>query len=237
MKANNFIGVITKILDPDLYTVEVDIPEENVELKAFPLRGEVDEPRIGDVVYLVELDPVYHSYYLYGKLKENSFIGFRSRGKQVKITETDITIGIFDPSAEYNDVKTEDTTPAVTSWIKIDSSGNIDINAEGNETIKIAGDSTIEISGNQTIKISGNQSIEVSGNQDVKVSGNLKVEASGNAEIKSPNIKIEGSQTQITGGQLTTNGTAAPSGSGPFCGIPVCPFSGAPHVGNMVSGT
>ena len=44
------IGTITKILDPDLYTVEVDIPGRNQELRAFPKRGEVDEPRVGDVV-------------------------------------------------------------------------------------------------------------------------------------------------------------------------------------------
>ena len=76
---NTFIGVIAKVLDPDLYTIEVDIPGENERLSAFPFRGEVDEPRVGDVVFLRELDPIYHSYYLYEKLKENDFIGIRAR--------------------------------------------------------------------------------------------------------------------------------------------------------------
>lgn len=48
---NTFIGVIAKVLDPDLYTIEVDIPGENERLSAFPFRGEVDEPRVGDVVF------------------------------------------------------------------------------------------------------------------------------------------------------------------------------------------
>ena len=137
------IGTITKILDPDLYTVEVDIPGRNQELRAFPKRGEVDEPRVGDVVVLLELDPTYKSYYLYEKLKENSFIGIRSRGKMIKMTESELTIGIFDPASEYNDKQEKDTTPEPTSWIKIDKSGNINIKTDGKLGLTIEGSAKI----------------------------------------------------------------------------------------------
>lgn len=146
------IGTITKILDPDLYTVEVDIPGRNQELRAFPKRGEVDEPRVGDVVVLLELDPTYKSYYLYEKLKENSFIGIRSRGKMIKMTESELTIGIFDPASEYNDKQEKDTTPEPTSWIKIDKSGNINIKAGGKLGLTIEGSAEIECKGSATIK-------------------------------------------------------------------------------------
>ena len=53
----------------------------------------------------------------------------------------------------------------------------------------------------------------------------------------SAQLQLKGSVTQITGGTLQVNGLAAPSGSGPFCGLPACLFSGAPHVGNVVLGT
>lgn len=53
----------------------------------------------------------------------------------------------------------------------------------------------------------------------------------------SAQLQLKGAVTQITGGTLQVNGMAAPSGSGPFCGIPACLYSGAPHVGNIVSGT
>jgi hypothetical protein len=66
---DEFIGKIVKIVDPDLYKIEVDIPGYNKNLPAFPKRGEVDEPRIGDVVILKELDPNYKSYYLWEKAK------------------------------------------------------------------------------------------------------------------------------------------------------------------------
>lgn len=231
---NYYIGVISKIIDPDLYTIEVEIPEENMELKAFPIRGELDEPRVGDVVILRELDPVYHSYYLYEKLKENPFIGIRSRGKVVKMSVDDVTIGIFDPSDEawYDANDGVDPTPAPTSWIKIDSEGNIDVMAEGNQNINITGDSTVKVGGNSTV--------EVSGNVQVKVSGDANVEVSGNTTVKSPNVKVESSGTiELTGGgEIKTGPSApgAPSTTGPFNCIPNCIFSGVPHCTSSHSG-
>lgn len=41
----------------------------------------------------------------------------------------------------------------------------------------------------------------------------------------------------ITGGALHVKGVVAPTGSGPFCAIPVCPFTGQPHTGEIVAGT
>lgn len=251
---NKYFGVISKIIDPDLYTIEVEIPGENTELKAFPKRGEVDEPRVGDPVWLEEIDPLYHSYYLYEKLKENNFIGIRSRGKVMKITADEIRIGIFDPEDNdwYDKNDGVDPTPETTSWLKIDKDGNIEIEAGGNQKIHIAGNSettidgdhkltvggnsNIEVSGDASVKVSGNTKIESSGNCDVKASGNMNCEASGNMTVKGSNVKVEGSMVQVTGGNFQANGTAAPSGSGPFCGIPACIFSGVPHVGNIAAG-
>jgi hypothetical protein len=89
-------------------------------------------------------------------------------------------------------------------------------------------ETTIEVDGNAAIKTSGNATVEATG--DVKVKGaNVSVEATTSAKVKA-------AQAEITGGQLTVNGTAAPS-SGPFCGIPACLITGAPHTGNVVAGT
>lgn len=134
-----YIGVITKLLgeedgkDPDLYQVEVDIPERGKGFKAFPLRGEVDEPRVGDVVVLRELDPDYHSYFLYEKLKENTFIGIRSRGKRIKITKDEIEIGVYKDNDEWFDMNVEDLAPPEMesfASIRITDEGEIIINAK-----------------------------------------------------------------------------------------------------------
>ena len=225
-----YFGVIAKVLDPDLYTVEVDIPGEQERLKAFPFRGEVDEPRVGDVVFLREFDPIYHSYYLYEKLKENDFIGIRARGK--------IQIGIIPPDANnstgaksfpdtvagewYDDQSGADKTPSCTSWVKIDKEGNINIEMEGSGHMHITGDHKVEIDGGLTVKIGADAKIEVGGSADVTVSGSAK--------LTSPDVTI-------TGGQLTTNGSVAPQGTGAYCGLPFCVFSGCPQSGPIVSGT
>lgn len=226
-----YVGKISKVLDLDLYTVEVDIPGYNEALPAFPKRGEVDEPRVGDVVILTELDPLYKSYYLWEKLKENNFIGIRARGKVLKMSADEVSLGIFDPSdtAWYDKNDGADPTPAPTSWIKVDSEGNIDINAEGDQKINITGKSEVTIGGDSKVDISGNCNITVSGNTKIESSGNCDIKASGNCTIDSPNVKI-------TGGQLTTNGTVAPS-SGPYNCLTACIFSGCVHQGNVVSST
>lgn len=211
-----FIGKISKILDYDLYTIEVDIPGYNEALPAFPKRGEVDEPRAGDVVLLTELDPLYKSYYLWEKLKENNFIGIRARGKVLRMSEEEISLGVFDSSDEswYDKNDGIDHTPTPTSWIKVDKDGNIDIKAEGNQNVTISGDCNITVN--------GNTKIESSGSCDIK--------ASGGCTIDSPNVKI-------TGGILETSGSCIPTGTGGYCGISTCLFSGAPHVGDKISNT
>ena len=205
---NYYLGVITKILDPDKYEVEIDIPGVTEKAKAYPIDRSPDEPKPEDLVLVLGLDPVWNSVWLYQKLKENEFIGFRSRGKKVDITKDRIEIGIFAEMNEKDQTSPpyeEDSTPASTSWIKIDKDGNIDVHAESD----------------MTIKVDGNVKIEVAQNADIKVGGSTKLDC--------PDVTI-------TGGQLTVKGTCAP-GAGPFCAIPVCPVTGANHIGHVVSGT
>lgn len=59
----------------------------------------------------------------------------------------------------------------------------------------------------------------------------------GDVSLVGKKVTLSGTDVVLTGGKLTTAGSASPSGSGPYCGIPVCPFTGAPHVGNIVMGT
>ena len=206
---NYYLGVITKILDPDKYEVEIEIPGVTKEAKAYPIDRSPDEPKPEDLVLVLGLDPVWNSVWLYQKLKENEFIGFRSRGKKVDITKDRIEIGIFAEMNEKDQTTPpyeEDKTPESTSWIKIDKDGNIDVHAEKHMHIKVDGDVKIEVAGDATI--------------DVACSTTLNC----------PDV-------EITGGMLTVKGNVPPTGQGPFCAIPVCPVTGAPHIGHIVNGT
>lgn len=294
-KSNYYLGVVAVIEDDDLLPnakeyreILVDIPEIATHVKAFPKSGELDEPKVGDPVLLLDLDPLFHSYMIYEKIKENDFIGFRASGKMVDITPDRIIVGVFKEDV-YNykeDAKWDDDgqrepgdgsiKDSHISHISIEKNGNITIeigadegasldDPEGKATVFIKGDANITIDeGNSNVTLqNGNATVDIqSGTYDLKVKGacNIKCEDSVNIEAKSDcsvkaqsNVNIEAQskctvkgtsgvevnspQVKITGGQCSMNGTAAPSGSGPFCGLPACLFTGAPHVGNMVAGT
>ena len=160
-----YIGVITKILDKELYQIEVDIPERGKGFKAYPLRGEVDEPRVGDAVFLRELDPDYHSYFLYERLKENKFIGIRARGKKIKITEDFIEIGVYEDNDSWNDsIPLENQDMSEEERIRVlevekeggdpSPSSEAHIRLKKNGDIEIYTPSTLTINGCQ-IKIKG----------------------------------------------------------------------------------
>ncbi|MDO5773263.1 MAG: hypothetical protein Q4P16_02990 [Spirochaetales bacterium] len=66
----------------------------------------------------------------------------------------------------------------------------------------------------------------------------LKAESKANVEVTTAQkMTLKAQETELTGGILKCKGTASPNGQGPFCAIPVCPFSGALQCGSEVSGT
>lgn len=215
--ANYYLGTVLEVLDPDLYKIKIDLPGLSKEAEAFPMRGELDEPRPGDQVLVRDIDPIYHSFYLYSKLKDDSFIGFRSRGKMIQITEDEINISIFDPSEAYEENDGE-MPQEIKAFIKIKKEGNIEISNMDSENGNILAD----IKGDVTITTNGNTNIEVIGNSNIRVNKT--------ATLDCPNVTIKG-------GTLNVKGSVAPMGSGPFCAIPVCPLTGAPHLGTRVVGT
>lgn len=110
-----------------------------------------------------------------------------------------------------------------------DEEGFIETTNATSKTITVK-DTKITIDGENIV-------IETSSSVSFKVGGTTITEKDGAVEIKTNSAKIESTSCEITGGTLRINGTAAPTGSGPFNAIPVCPFSGAPHCGTTVSGT
>jgi hypothetical protein len=147
-----------------------------------------------------------------------------------------------------------DTKKNTTTW---NDSGIYMEDKNGNKSTW--NDAGIEIQDKNGNKVTKNDSgiviQDLNGNKITKDSNGIKMEdKNGNkstmngsgmkAEDKNGNIvnmaaagtTITATKAKITGGVLEVNGTAAPSGSGPFCAVPVCPF-GMPHIGPLVSGT
>jgi hypothetical protein len=71
----------------------------------------------------------------------------------------------------------------------------------------------------------------------VSLGGDLLIKVDGSVEVSAMEIKIKALKVTVTGGELDVSGSVVPTGSGPFCGLPSCIFSGAPHSGSKVLGT
>lgn len=206
-KIDFYLGSVHEVIDRVTYEITADIPGVAQEVKAYPWsRGEMDEPVAGNLIYLIALDPVYHSVYLYMKAKENDFIGIRSNGKMIDITPDYISMGVYETDTTSKDGERPDLSK---SYCKMDSEGNIEIMATGNEKIEIKGDSEV--------KVSGNVKVEVSGNADIKVSGTTN---------------IDGQTLNINSGTINMNKKLPNPGSGPLNCIPSCLFSGVAHGSN-----
>lgn len=222
--ANYYLGTVLEVLDPDLYKIKIDLPGLSKEAEAFPMRGELDEPRPGDQVLVRDIDPIYHSFYLYSKLKDDSFIGFRSRGKMIQITEEEINVSIFDPGEAYEENEGE-IPSEIKAFIKITKEGDIEVSNRDSDSGKI----TINVKDEVNANIGGKFTIAVTGDATI-TSPNITIDGTSSIKVDSPDVTI-------TGGMLTTRGSVAPQGTGPFCAIPICPLTGAPHIGNKVMGT
>lgn len=101
------------------------------------------------------------------------------------------------------------------------------IKAEEDTNVK----TTIKIDekGDISVETDGGINLQCKGDANVVADGNVSVEAKQNATLKSQN-------TKLTGGIVEVGGTVTPTGQGAFCGIPYCPYTGAPQTGNQSSG-
>jgi hypothetical protein len=83
------VGTITKVLDPHLYTIEFTVEGVIEGGKAFPFI-DIDEPVVGNEVFLITLDSVYGTTFMYKKMKKNTYIGMTQKGKEIRFTDSDI---------------------------------------------------------------------------------------------------------------------------------------------------
>lgn len=82
-----------------------------------------------------------------------------------------------------------------------------------------------------------NASVIITADGNVTISAKeVQVEGSSSIRTSSSNTTIDGNTVEVTGGSFIRKGKANLDGSGGFCGIPVCPFTGAVHTGSTITG-
>jgi phage baseplate assembly protein gpV len=143
----------------------------------------------------------------------------------------------------FDNIKADIVSDESLTLSAFDDEVKIEHTKGGNAKVAIF-DTELTIKNGEVSVKSPKTAIEVDGDVKITAAGKTDIEASGNTTVKGQNVNVEAAakvtvkapQVQITGGQLQVNGTAAPA-AGPFCGLPNCLFTGAPHGGNMVNGT
>jgi hypothetical protein len=78
--------------------------------------------------------------------------------------------------------------------------------------------------------------IEVDGDATIQTSGKTTIEAQGDTSVKGNNVTVEAIIKAIVKGKLVEIGGTVIPGTGPFCALPNCLFTGAPHGGDTAAG-
>jgi phage baseplate assembly protein gpV len=112
--------------------------------------------------------------------------------------------------------------------------GTLDLICDQDCSLK-ANNLSIEVKEHASIK-ANTASVEAEESAAVKAK-EILVEGGGKVTVKSPEVIVDGADAKITGGKLTTKGTAVPNGQGPYCGLKFCLFTGANQTGDTVTGT
>lgn len=97
--------------------------------------------------------------------------------------------------------------------------------------------STIYIAKDGSVTISTSDKIDIITTNNLNLVSNDKfsLDSKNNIDIKTDKLKITGTNQGFVS-TVTVDGmcTPDPTLNGAFCGIPTCPFTGAPHVGNII---
>jgi hypothetical protein len=133
----------------------------------------------------------------------------------------------------------EDNTLTITikkseKKIKIKDWNNNDVIVDENGII------VTDTKGNTTTwNDSGIVTEDKNGNKVAMDSNGIKVEdkAGNSLTMDAGGVKLEAkSLLELIGKMIKAAGTAIPSGSGGWCAIPTCPYTGIPHVGDTLAG-
>lgn len=150
-----------------------------------------------------------------------------------------VKIGVIE-TEEFKEAEDEDDIPlALEELPETGNAAYTDYNKEkivhtvktkdGEITITQTADKVNIVAKDTSICIGTDGKVEMSA-KDVAITGTASIKTT------SPKTTIDGSSVEVTGSSFVRKGTANVDGQGGFCGIPVCPFTGAIHTGSTIVG-
>lgn len=119
----------------------------------------------------------------------------------------------YDKDKIVHIVKTKDGEVVITQNVDL-----VKINAK-DSVVTVNADGSVSVQ-SKKVCVTADESIAIKSNS---------IDLTGDS-----NVNVTSQTTEIKDGSFVRKGTCAPDGSGGFCGIPVCPFTGAVHVGTTI---
>lgn len=118
------------------------------------------------------------------------------------------------------------------TFVEIHKDGTVVLHGVKDLVEIVDGENNKLVKGVSKKRYEGDVNMEFKGNVKIKIGqARLDIDQAGNIDIDSGSGKV-----QIKGTTLQVNGTVVPDGTGPFCGLPIDPFTGAPQTGKISSG-
>jgi hypothetical protein len=219
---NWYLTTVSKVVDSDKFTIEFSIKGFISDCIAYPM-DTFDQPEVGDPVAVLQIDPIMGSSFIYKKLRLSDY---------TKLKLTDSEVGVYKDkiklqSKDANMLITNENDITITSDkanIKVDKDNNITLTSDA-ANIVIDKDNNITLTSNEA-------NITIDEDDNIKLeSGDANIEITSDGEIN-----IKGDVT-ISDGSLETKGTVKPTEKGPYCAVPICPFTGLSHIGDKVEDT
>lgn len=132
-----------------------------------------------------------------------------------------------DDSPDVDDLK-ETGNAAYTQYNK-DSIAHIVKTKDGEVTVSQAANKFTITAKDSVVTISTDGKVSISAK-------NVEIIGSSSLKTSSPKTTLDGNSVEVTGSSFVRKGKANLDGNGGFCGIPVCPFTGAVHTGSTITG-
>lgn len=146
---------------------------------------------------------------------------------KIGVTETEDFDETNEDSPDMDDLK-ETGNSAFSCYTK-DNIIHTVKTKDGEISIKHTADNITITTQNSTITITSDGNITMSA-KTIEVHGATSIKTS------SPSTTVDGNKVEVTGNSFIRKGKANLDGQGGFCGIPICPFTGAVHTGSTITG-
>ena len=143
---------------------------------------------------------------------------------------------------ETEEFKEDDDDDEGADYDELEETGNVAYTEYDKEKILHSvktkdGEITIKQSAEKVDIIAKDTTISIRTDGKVTLSAKeVSITSDTSLKTTSPQTTIDGDQVEVTGNSFIRRGVANVDGQGGFCGIPVCPFTGAVHTGSTIVG-